>query len=406
MSITLSRHKAQGPSGASLRASILRNVSHGANDIYWYVLPPVLPLILQEFGLHYAGAGGMIAAYLCMTAVASIFMGKLSDRVRRISLIGYGFLLASAAFCVGALMPLLPLVIVCLVIGGIGVSTYHPPAYASIHDSGMGNGRTYGEFESAGSIAIMLMLALQGLLVAAIGWRGVLAVSVVPGALMGLLLLVLPGASLGGPARSDAVDTPTQETRAVGHGTPVSIAALFILAVMLRFLGINALQSFIPTYLVRSVSMSPSLASFAMGFVFIGAIPGSIIMGRRADRRGNFPVFLAMSATLVPLVPLLGLHLPIVAYPILLVMFGFTSAACMPAQSMILTALTEGRGKGQVFGVLMSMTTFTASASPLLFGLLADSAGLVAAVRWCTLPLAAGWLLSCVVWRMRVKPVS
>ena len=56
-------------------ASALRNAGHGANDLYWFILPPVLPLILQEFGLRYAAAGAMVAAYLSTIAVSSMLTG-------------------------------------------------------------------------------------------------------------------------------------------------------------------------------------------------------------------------------------------------------------------------------------------------------------------------------------------
>src|SRR5271169_5257457 len=85
--------------------AVLRNAGHGANDLFWFILPPVLPLILQEFGLRYAAAGGMIAAYLSMIAVASMLTGRLSDRVHRGRLIGFGFLLASFAVFAGSVMP-------------------------------------------------------------------------------------------------------------------------------------------------------------------------------------------------------------------------------------------------------------------------------------------------------------
>ena len=80
------------------RATFLRYVTHGANDIYWFILPPTLPLILKEFGLRYAGGGGMIAAFLCVTAVASMLMGRLSDRVPRRRLIVAGYLVYAAVY--------------------------------------------------------------------------------------------------------------------------------------------------------------------------------------------------------------------------------------------------------------------------------------------------------------------
>ncbi len=376
---------------------LLRNVSHGANDLYWFVLPPALPLILKEFGLRYAAAGGMIAAFLCMTAVASMLMGRLSDRVHRSRLIGFGFLLASATLWLGAAMPALPLVIGCLVVGGIGVATYHPAAYAAIHDAGGGKGRTYGVFESSGSLAIVLMLAVHGLLVSRIGWRGVIAVGAVPGMLVGLFLLTLPGASVGGPVLEPASRRARTASDPAAGRSDLLLPALLIVGVMLRVLGVNAIQNFIPTYLVREVGMDQSLATFAMGFAFLGAMVGAYAMGRVADRIGPFPVFVVASGALVPLLVALSLRLPVWAYPLLLVLFGFASSSCLPPQNMILTSLAGSRGMGQVFGVLMGMTTLTGSASPLLFGVLADGAGLVTAVRLCAIPVVLGWFVVLVV---------
>jgi len=380
------------------RVTLLRNVSHGANDLYWFILPPVLPLILQEFGLRYAAAGGLITAYLCVIAVASMLTGRLSDRVDRTRLIGFGFLLASATLWVGAFMPLLPLVLVFLMIGGIGVSTFHPAAYATIHDAGHGEGRTYGVFEASGSLALVLMLAAQGLLVSRIGWRGVIVAGAIPGALMGLALLLLPGASLGGTSRN-AADNPAVVPDSLAHGRSAASSAVFLVGVMLRVLGITALNSFIPTYLVHSVGMRPSFAYFAMGFTFLGGLAGAVIAGRFADRRGSFPTFMAASGLLVPLLPVLALRMPPAAYPALLVFVGFFSSACLPAQTMILAELSGTRGKGSVFGVLMGTTALTAAFSPLLFGLLADGAGLAAAVRACVIPAAAGWIVTLAVWK-------
>jgi FSR family fosmidomycin resistance protein-like MFS transporter len=375
---------------------VLRNLSHGANDIYWFVLPPVLPLILQEFGLRYTAAGGIVAAYLCMTAVASMIMGSWSDRIGRLHLIGFGFLLASVALWAGALMPRLPLVISCIVIGGIGVSTYHPAAYASIDDAGLANGRTYGLFEASGALAVMVMLVLHGIFVSSIGWRGVIAVGAVPGAIVGLLILLVPGASFGAQA---AKASPTRVDAPGTAQASMALSTLFIVGVMLRVLGVNAVQSFLPTYLVRSVHLDTGIASFGMGLWFLGGAVGATVMGRFADRRGAFLSFLIASGLFLPLMPILGLRLPIAAYPVLLLLFGFACSGCFPPQNMILTVLNVDRAKGQVFGLLMGLTTLTSSVSPLLFGVLADGAGLRTAITVSALPVAAGWIVTIVVWQ-------
>jgi MFS family permease len=384
--------------------TLLRNVGHGANDLYWFILPPVLPLILVEFGLRYTAAGAMIAVFLTMIAIASMLTGRLSDRVNRGRLIGAGFLLASAAVGAAAVMPLLPLVIALLVVAGIGVSTYHPAAYASIHDAGHGNGRTYGAFEAAGSAAIILMLVVQGLLAARVGWRGLIVVGAVPGALMGVLLLVAPGVSIWDRRGKPHVAPLMGGTAPAAQPGSALLSGIFLVGVMLRVLGVNALQNFIPTYLVRAVGMGHGIASFAVGFTFFGGMCGALVMGRAADRRGPFPVYLLASGLLVPLLPLLGVSMPAVLYPAILVLIGFCSSACFPSQNMILSALSGTRAKGSVFGVLMGASALTAAVSPLAFGLVADAAGLVTAVRACVIPVAAGWVLMLFVSRRLAGP--
>jgi len=405
------RARLTAPPAAPRGVTALRNAGHGANDLYWFILPPVLPLILQQFGLRYAAAGAIVAAFLSTIAVASMLTGRLSDRVHRGRLVGFGFVLASAALFAAAFMPRLSLVIGFLVLGGIGVSAYHPAAYASIHDSGQGKGRTYGAFEASGSLAIILMLVVQGLLVSRVGWRGLIVVGALPGAFMGGLLLLSPRLAFGDPpSRTGGAHLPVAATAPQGAKAPaagVLLSVLFIVGVMLRVLGVNALQNFIPTYLVRAVRLDPGVAALDMGFTFVGGLLGAIVMGRAADRRGPFPVFLLSSGLLIPLLPLMGLRMPSFAYPALLVFVGFFSSACYPAQIMILGGLSGNRGKGSVFGLLMAMTSLMAAASPLLFGLLADAAGLVAAVRACAIPVGAGWIVSVIVWRkLHRKPAA
>jgi MFS family permease len=379
--------------------SILRNAGHGANDLYWFILPPVLPLILQEFGLRYAAAGGIIAVYLSMIAVASMLTGRLSDRMHRGRLIGFGFLLASLAVFAASLMPRLGLVIGLLVVAGIGVSTYHPAAYAAIHDAGQGRGRTYGNFEASGSLAVLTMLALQGLLLARIGWRGMIVVGAIPGAIMGIVLVAAPRLSFGRSTQPRPAAAASARATVTPPAASVLLSAVFVLGVMLRILGFNALQNFAPTYLVRAVHMDPAVAALAMGVSFVGGVTGALTMGRAADRFGPFPVFALCSGLLAPLLSLLSLRLPPLAYPGLLFLVGFCSSACYPTQTMILGGLSGSRGKGTVFGVLMGATALTAAASPLLFGLVADQSGLVNAVRVCGIPVAAGWVVTFAVWR-------
>ena len=83
-------------------------LGHGANDLFWFILPLVLPLLLIRYNLSYAQAGGILTVYLFVTAVCSFIMGKLSDRLSPRKILGYGFILASLGLIASGFAPSLP----------------------------------------------------------------------------------------------------------------------------------------------------------------------------------------------------------------------------------------------------------------------------------------------------------
>jgi hypothetical protein len=56
----------------------LSSLGHGVNDLYFFVLPMVLPLLLKEYALSYRLAGLVLASYLGIVAVFSYLFGHFS----------------------------------------------------------------------------------------------------------------------------------------------------------------------------------------------------------------------------------------------------------------------------------------------------------------------------------------
>ena len=146
-------------------ARVLRNVSHGVNDIFWFILPSLLPVILEQFDMKYGTAGGLLAAFLIVIAVFSFALGKLSDRVPRQLILGSGFLVASVFLIFSSLAERYGVFVVFLLISGVGVGSYHPTIYAHIDETtARRQGREYGMFELWGFTGIFLMFLLHGFL--------------------------------------------------------------------------------------------------------------------------------------------------------------------------------------------------------------------------------------------------
>ena len=391
---------------SSFRA--LSSLGHGVNDLYFFALPLVLPLLLREYTLSYRLAGLVLASYLGIIAVASFLFGRSSDRFSPWILIGGGFLLASTGFLGAGLSPARAGVFSSLAAAAVGVGTFHPVIYALIDRLVPERpGRALGFFEFWGGLAVLVMFLAGGLLIAWLGWRGVLVAVGVPGLAMGVLFLRPAAASAsraGRPAAAVTADSVAAKavpraaggrSKAGGRGGLV----FFLCATALRFLTTMSVVNFMPTYLAMGRQLPPSLAAYVSAFLFVGGA-AVVLWGTIADRGPPLTVLLLASGALAPLVLVFSLPLPFWAVLPVLFLFGAFNAGCSPAQNLVLSALGSRagapgsrHGSGAVFGLLLAVIALIGALSPALFGLLADHLGLEATMRLFALPALAGWLL-------------
>ena len=54
-------------------------IAHGLNDMYWFILPVLLPIIKQEFSLSYVRTGLLVTSFTAVTAMGSLVSGYLGD---------------------------------------------------------------------------------------------------------------------------------------------------------------------------------------------------------------------------------------------------------------------------------------------------------------------------------------
>jgi FSR family fosmidomycin resistance protein-like MFS transporter len=373
----------------------LSSLGHGVNDLYFFVLPMVLPLLLKEYALSYRLAGLVLASYLGIVAIFSYLFGRGSDRFSPWILIGGGFLLASTGFVGAGLSPARAGVLSSLAAAAVGAATFHPVIYSLIARlQPVRPGRALGSFELYGGLAILAMYLAGGLLLSWMGWRGVLAAVGVPGLAVGILFLrpAPAGARAGGAVRADAGTAaartgPERGARGAGAGL-----VFFLVASGLRFLTTTAVTNFLPTYLTMGRQLPPSLAAYVSGLLFAGGA-AVVWWGAVADRGPPLTVLLLASGALAPLVFVFSLRLPFWAILPVLFLFGGFNAGCGPAQNLVLSALGSRAGSGAVFGLLLAVISLIGALSPALFGLLADHLGLETAMCLFALPALAGWLL-------------
>lgn len=375
------------------RFRLLTAFGHGVNDLYFFALPLVLPLLLREFSLSYRLAGLVLAVFLGVVSLCSFILGRISDRLSPWLLIGGGFLLASAGFLGGGLAPALAAVLPLLALGGIGVAAFHPLIYALIDRlTPRKVGQALGFFEFWGGLSILAMYLGGGALLRSLGWRGVLLLVGSPGLVMGALFLRQGIAGRGEAPRPDEGQGPLAEPPPRRRGAGGGLL-LFLLTCLLRLLSATAVINFMPTYLAGERALPPDLAAYATAFIFAGGLAASALGGRAADRFSALPVLLLASGGIAPFIFLFSLPLPFWAALLVLALFGAFHSGCGPAQNLILSRLGAHLGRGTVFGLLLAATSLISALSPALFGLLADHLGLALTMKLFALPALTGWLI-------------
>ena len=368
---------------------------HSANDLFWFILPLVLPSLLARYELSYSQAGGVLTIYLLFTALGSFITGKLSDQVSRKKILAYGLLLAAAGLTAAGFAPNLPVFLVFISITAAGVSTFHPVMYAVIDESYPENkSGVMGLYECFGTSAILLMYLVNGFLLGRVGVRGVLMVTSLPAVVMGLIYLFTD--SIKAPVSVDGPDTGSSGN--VGAEGNRRRFILFIISVILRVISVTALLNFLPTIFVKFFGMAEGPAAYATAFYFAGGIGGSIIAGRLSNRFNSFAIIIGGTIFIGFTMLILAGNLPAVLYLIIVALFGASASGCIINQNLLMRKLGGTLGTGEIFGILMGTMTVASAFSPALFGIILDLTNYRHALMLFSMPLIVSviilaWLL-------------
>ncbi len=378
----------------TLQSTAIRYVSHGANDLFWFILPLVLPLLLVRYDLSYTGAGGILSFYLAVTAVGSYIMGRISDRIPRRLIMGIGFYVAAAGLIAAGFAGSFTFFLIFLAVTGMGVSTFHPAMYAHIDETFKEEkGKVLGAYEASGTIAILLMFLLNGALLGTIGTRGVMTITAIPALIMGTLLIrsKTMDAEIIQHSSSDIQKKSAQPNQ---H-PPAVLFSLFLLSIVLRIASVMALLNFLPTIFANHFGLRPDRAAWAAGLFFAGGIAGSFAASRFSQPERSYRILVLGSFLLAPLIAVLALGLPMVFHYITIIILGSVGSGLIINQNLILTKLGSRFGRGEAFGILMAVMTLSQSISPALFGLSVDNWGFSASLLIFALPVlaSAGLLL-------------
>ncbi|MDI6718539.1 MAG: MFS transporter [Methanomicrobiales archaeon] len=376
------------------------SAAHLVIDLYSPVLPAVLPLLIADQGYSFLMGGLLVTAYNLTSSMAQPPIGWLFDRRGKGIHIGYSLILSATFISLIGIAPEFSVLALFAMLAALGHATFHPSALASVGTvaSDVNRGRLMSYFVVGGNLGYAIGPLLAGVVVAAMGLQGLLAL-LVPGYAMAILLhYILPAPLSDRPAPLHPIpDAPTAPIR------PVPIVTL-LFAAGLRAWAIFGAVAYLPTYLVLQ-GFDLVAANTLVTLMLVAGVGGQILGGTLSDRYGRkeFSV--------------LGLALAIPAFLLFIATDGIVSVVFMLTFGFLLWstfAVTVAMGQellpgniGLASGLTLGLAVGGGGIGVAVTGSLADLVALDTALALLAVPIAASLLLFIVLpypWKSLKKP--
>lgn len=374
--------------------------AHGVNEFYSVALPPVLPLLLNEFAITYQEAGLLLTVFYATYSVFQLPAGVLADRIGQRRLLPAGMLVLSGGILLAAGADNYWTLVGAEVLAGIGGSTYHPSGMSLISDMQVGDaeGTAMGIHGFGGVVGTALAPALIGGLAVLYDWRLALTACTVVGIGYAFVFVVLfpdvdpppAGTTVGtgdvggrGGSVQSAVGTSLREWWSRGSLSSVPqtrwVGILFLVNLVTATVT-GATRTFTSSYLVDFAGMTTGVANGVFFVMLVGAGVASLTGGVLADLVERCTlgfVLMVVSAVMLTATSFVP-SIPLVLFAWFFVL-GTVLWAVIPLVNAVASQYSEQEFSGSLFGVLLTAASLGGAVGPLLFGIVANRFGLAAA---------------------------
>ena len=374
-------------------------VGHGVNEFLSIVIPPVIPLLVSDFGITYAQAGFLLTIFFIMYSIFQLPAGIVADRIgkRPLMIVGLfgmsiGILLASLAESYGMLL-------VAQSITGISGSTYHPTGMSIVSDveTSETEGKAMGVFGFGGALGTMLSPVIVGGLAIVGGWRIALAGAAILAAVVTVgsaIPLLRSNTKADPPMATDGGKTHSMRGRLaklnVLRSVPLSKGlVLLFLATMILSMQHRAIQTFSTSYIAAETGASLSAGNLTFFALLVGGSVGSLWAGDLADRFSRellgasaaigTAVFVAGTIAVTYVIGSLPYVIVVSVFSVWFVVIGVLMYASYPVKNALVSDKAEKSYSGSLFGIIQTASAIGSASGPAVFGAIATRWGVIAA---------------------------
>ena len=348
----------------------LVGVAHGLSHFFQLCLPPLFPLLKDEFGVSYAALGAVTAVFYAVSGVMQTAAGFLVDRLGARAILLAGMAIISAGTLAAGLAPSFAWLFPAAALAGLGNSVFHPADLALLN--GKVEPRRLGPAFSVhgvtGNIGWVLAPAFVVPIAQAHGWRIALVAAGVIG--LGFFAVLAMQRALAGELRHVGARA-SEHVRAAGVGLLASAPVLLCFAFFFLYaVALVGFQTFAVAALTTLHGLTLGAASSALTAMLIGGVAGILAGGFVAARfqRHNLvaAVGVAVSALLALVIARGGLDAAAVVA--LMAVAGFFVGSIGPSRDIIVRGVAPPEARGKVYGFVYSGLDLAGLIAPIIFG--------------------------------------
>jgi len=365
--------------------------SQYVNHAFLVLLPPILPVLSEEFGVTVALLGLVLGASAAANTAFQLPFGYLADHHDRTLALGLSSVLGAVGALVTAVAPDVPTLLAGQVVLGIGVAGHHPAHYPLLSDAVPedARGRAFSVYNFGGSLGFatppVVVTAVVGL-GAGYTWRHAVGLIGAGGLAYGLLVTAAFATRVSDDVTAPNVDGTTEaplaeRARAALRGLVAEpgILALATLTLLATTAGWG-LTSYAVVFLTDVYRLSLGVANLTLTGLFVVGAVAVLVGGEVTDRFGGGRVLLASYAGVTVLVALLAARLvPAMGAVGLLLAVGAVRSAGGPARDELTERLADTGAVGTSFAVVTIGLMLGSTVAPPLFGFVIEAAGVTTA---------------------------
>jgi MFS transporter, FSR family, fosmidomycin resistance protein len=372
----------------NLKVLILLSLGHMTVDLYQGALPAILPFLKDKLGLTYTMAGViMIVASFTSSLLQPVF-GMVADKEERAFLLPLGVMTAGLGYSLLSLPSSYTGVIVLVIIGGLGVSAYHPEGFkTAAFFTGEKAATGMSVFSVGGNLGFALGPILAMWTISRFGFSKLPAIVVVAFLVTAAVLIarkaiVLPAARDHGWRRAGILPS---------KASYISLALLISVVFMRSWLQAG-IVTYIPFYFINYLKGDPIYAAKLVSMLLLGGTAGTLGGAPIADRWGYLPLVRLSSLLAACIFPLIflsqGALLFVVLFFLGVVLSSTFSVTIVMAQKLL------PRNLGIASGLMTGFAIGAGGIGVTLLGVVADHFSVYTALKSIAVLPVAAFILS------------